>query len=341
MAHRRQGHQVEIFEATKNQIEIGSISIQKNALCILNYLGASGESFNGIKFDGLVMFESDRTEGFTQRWLIPQAAEDPGLFCNRKDLCEELRRLAIGQDGSGQPVNLRTGMKVVTCNPDEGTLTFEDGQVVHTDLILGGDGMGLCSKAPSSGWSCFRALFDVSKLDGIQELAWITEGVSGARFVGSKDEPFRAIFMNLCEDWSLINIVAIYLDSEQDSPGDQVTTREDVVQHFKDFHPNFLRILDLPLNQSFLRWKLLVLPELPTWTHGCAALLGDTAHAAFPSLGQGATIAVEEGGVLGCLLPLGTGKEDILARLEAFTFQSLCKPRGDFVRSKSAEQMLK
>jgi 2-polyprenyl-6-methoxyphenol hydroxylase-like FAD-dependent oxidoreductase len=67
-----------------------------------------------------------------------------GLFCNRKDLCEELRRLALGKDGMGQPVNLRRGEKVVACNPDDGTLTLEYGEIVHADLVLGGDGIGVC-----------------------------------------------------------------------------------------------------------------------------------------------------------------------------------------------------
>ncbi|KAJ7675183.1 hypothetical protein B0H17DRAFT_1240390 [Mycena rosella] len=127
------------------ETEIGLISIQKNALRIVEHLGVSRENFNGIIFDGLIMFESDKTEGLTQTWLI--GAEDPGFFCNRKDLCDELQCLAIGKEGTGHPANLRAGMKVVTCNPEEGTLTL--GEVVNTNLILGGDGIG-CFESSSS-----------------------------------------------------------------------------------------------------------------------------------------------------------------------------------------------
>ena len=71
-----------------------------------------------------------------------------GLFCNRKDHREELRRLALGKDGMGQPVNLRRGEKVVACNPDDGTLTLDGGEIVHADLVLGGDGIGVCLSTP-------------------------------------------------------------------------------------------------------------------------------------------------------------------------------------------------
>ncbi|KAJ7500270.1 FAD/NAD(P)-binding domain-containing protein [Mycena galericulata] len=343
---RRQGHVVQIFESSKNPTNIGSISIQINAYRVLKHLGASIENLRGVEFGGLIGFDSGSTEGNTQTWLVPEAKEDPGVFCNRKDLANELGRLALETTGAGLPVVVRVGKKVVECDPEQGTLTLDDGEVIQADVVLGCDGigslirtsiLGYSVKAPSSGWSCFRTLFDAAKMDGVPELAWMTEGISGGRFVFAKDEPFRAIFVNLCDKGSLVNLVAIYTDMEQDNPEwSQAATRAEIMERFKEFHPNFLRVLDLPLSDSFLRWKLLALPELPTWTRGRAVILGDAAHATFPHIGQGAAMAVEEGGALGCLLPLGTSPEDIPARLQAF--QSLCKPRGDFVSEESVSQ---
>ncbi|KAJ7853508.1 FAD/NAD(P)-binding domain-containing protein [Mycena olivaceomarginata] len=363
---RRQGHHVQagIFESSKNPTDIGSISIQINAFRVLKHLGASIENLGGVEFGGvcstlfhvsfcrhhelpsqLIGFDSESTNGDTQRWL--------GVFCNRKDLAKELRRLALANDGEGLPANLRIGKKVVACDPDEGNLTLDDGEVIHADVILGCDGIGVApsfrtsilgydQKAPSSGWSCFRTRFDAVKMDGIPELAWITEGVSGGRFVFAKEEPFRALFVNLCESGKSVNLVAIYTDTEQDNPGEPIFSpgghTEEVVERFEDFHPDFRRVLDLPSSDSFLRWKLLALPELPTWTRGRAAILGDAAHATFPFLGQGAAMAVEEGGALGCLLPRGTNVKDIPSRLQAY--ETLCKPRGDFVSAESIAEAL-
>ncbi|KAJ7330981.1 hypothetical protein DFH08DRAFT_815065 [Mycena albidolilacea] len=55
--------------------------------------------------------------------------------------------------------------------------------------------------------------------------------------------------------------------------------------------------------------------------------------------GQGAGMAVEDGGSLGFLLPAGTRREDIPARLEAY--QRLRTERGGFVNTKSVAQLSK
>lgn len=112
--------------------------------------------------------------------------------------------------------------------------------------------------------------------------------------------------------------------------------REEILDHFKDFHPKFLRLLDLPADSPPMRWQLRAMPLLPTWIRGRAALLGDSAHATLPLLGQGAAMAFEEAATLGCLLPLGTTKEDIPARLEAY--QTLSKERGEYVNVESLAQ---
>jgi hypothetical protein len=84
--------------------------------------------------------------------------------------------------------------------------------------------IGRVQKAPYLGWCCFRALFDASKLKDIPELAWITEGVSGGKFVAPKDEPFRALFLNLCRDGTVINLVALYVDPEKDDSSESRST---------------------------------------------------------------------------------------------------------------------
>jgi len=64
--------------------------------------------------------------------------------------------------------------------------------------------------------------------------------------------------------------------------------------------------------------------------------MGDAAHAMYPSLGQGAAQGIEDAAALSVLLPLGTTRESIPARLEAF--QSIRKERADAVAQESIDQ---
>ncbi|KAK7052414.1 FAD/NAD(P)-binding domain-containing protein [Favolaschia claudopus] len=345
IALRRQGHRVQVFEQFHRPLEIGSISIQRNAYFVIKHLGVSIENLKGVDFTGLIGFGSDNLEGNPQTWKLPEAQKDPGIFCNRKDLADELKRLALEPSYPGEPVNLKIA-KVVACDPDQGTLTLFDGEVISADLILGCDGIGSIvrtsilgynQKALSSGHSCFRAWFEQKQVESRSEFSWITEGISGGRFIFAANEPFRAIFINACDDGKLWNLVAIYTDDNQDNPEwSQSATKEEIVDIYKDFHPNFRKVLELPPGDSYLRWKLLSLPPLPTWTRGRAVILGDSGGATTPYLGQGAAMAMEEGGTLGELFPPGTTVKDIPARLNAFV--SLCKPRAEFVSNESVEQ---
>jgi salicylate hydroxylase len=190
-------------------------------------------------------------------------------------------------------------------------------------------------------------------LDELTDLEWLTEGLHGARSVIMREKEFRMFFIYPCRSGTLINFVAIYPDGEQDAAGVAIHSNispstdapidwtptanlDEVRGKYTDFHPKFLRILDLPLHTPILKWQLRAVPILPTWIRGRAALLGDAAHATLPLLGQGAAMAIEEAAVLGCLLPLGTTKEDIPARLEAY--QTLRKERGEFVGMESVSQ---
>jgi len=49
-------------------------------------------------------------------------------------------------------------------------------------------------------------------------------------------------------------------------------------------------------------------------------------------------MALEDAAAIGCLIPLGTRREDIPARLEAY--QHLRKSRGEFVNRESLEQAI-
>ncbi|KAK7045205.1 FAD/NAD(P)-binding domain-containing protein [Favolaschia claudopus] len=348
VALRRQGHQVDILESSLMNKEIGAaITVQANAMRVLEHLGYNPVNLKGVDFFGTMRFSGSGGEGTENRFLIPKdEMARAGWLCHRTDLHDELKRLAIGEDGVGPPARLHLGQEVVFCDAVAGKVTLKNGEVCEADLILGCDGirsmirtsvLGYAQPPLPSGISTFRCLFNAEKLEGLDDMDWFTKGMSGARTVTSPEKRFRMLFLFPCRKGSLINVVAHHVDDrEQDSlKRNETVSVEEVVDEFQGFHYRYLKFLQLA-EQPILRWQLLALPILPTWINGRTALLGDAAHGTLPTMGQGAGMALEDAAAIGCLIPSGTKPEDIPKRLEAY--EKLRKSRGEFVNRESLEQ---
>ncbi|KAJ7757714.1 FAD/NAD(P)-binding domain-containing protein [Mycena maculata] len=171
-------------------------------------------------------------------------------------------------------------------------------------------------------------VLDTSNLRDIPELEWLHGGDSGTRSIVLKAGPLKMLFIYPCCNGILINDAATWVPT---------ATCEELLAKFSDFDPKYLRLFDLPAHSEIHKWKLRLLPLLPTWISSRAALLGDAAHATLSLLGQGAAMAIEEARSLGPLLPAGTRREDIPSRLPVY--QDLRKPLGEFVKTESFEQI--
>ncbi|CAK5269576.1 unnamed protein product [Mycena citricolor] len=375
MALRQSGHIVQVFERTENKTEVGAaLGLQPNAMRVLKQLGVEEKNLKGVYTRGIIGFDPETGEE-KQAKFAPRAEQgennaslslfDPASFpnvtigqwllmCHRTDIYEELKRITLDPAGDLPPVSMRFGCKVLSCSPEEGDVVLESGEVVQADLVIGADGiqslirthvLGYVQDASPSGVACCRAVFHAPPADGRQPgLEWLTEGIEGARSVASKGLPLRMMLCYPCRNGELINAVFMYMETEEEKEevSNAVTiptmSPTEVRAKFADFHPKFQRLLDLPNHTGrIFRWRLRTLPALPTWYKGRTALLGDAAHATVPFLAQGAAMAIEDAAVLACLLPIGTRREDISARLAVW--EEIRKPRADFVNKKSIEQM--
>ncbi|KAJ7833088.1 FAD/NAD(P)-binding domain-containing protein [Mycena olivaceomarginata] len=321
IALRRNGHHVKIFEASQTKAEIGAgVGVQANALSILRQFGYSRENLKPANFDGTIDFDAKNGIGIPRPLLtsMPDGVHD-SVFCHRNDLYDELKRLATGESIGGPPAQLLFNSKVVACDAEAGTVTLGNSEIIHADVVIGADGIhsivrtsvvGHTVKPPALGLTCFRGLFDASNLNELEDLEWLTEGLNGARTVMMQEEELRMIFVYPCRNGSLINFVGHHTDPNQEAADwSPIATLEKVREKFADFHPKFLRVFDLPLHTPISKWQF---------------------------LGQGAAMAIEEAAVLGCLLPAGTTKGDVPARLEAY--QTLCKERGEFVSTAAVSE---
>lgn len=105
---------------------------------------------------------------------------------------------------------------------------------------------------------------------------------------------------------------------------------------FAAYPPAAQTLLDRITNDDIVKWSVYDVPPLPTWTCGRIAVIGDGAHAASPTLGQGAGMALEDAFVLGQCL--STVDAPISERL--LEFQRRRKPRAEHLAFESRSRSL-
>jgi 2-polyprenyl-6-methoxyphenol hydroxylase-like FAD-dependent oxidoreductase len=202
---------------------------------------------------------------------------------------------------------------------------FEDGSEAEGDLLVGGDGIHSRTRRvvmPGAPEPRYAGLIDsggftsvpaVPPSGGVMRMTFGKKGFFGYQVVPSGE---------------------VYWFENYGEPGEPDRTelqavpderwRERLLEIHDDDHEPVAEIIRS--TREIGRWPSYDMPSLPTWHEGPVCLIGDAAHAALPSAGQGASMAMEDAVVLArCLRDLG-GVE------EAFTaFERLRKDRVEQV----------
>ena len=80
----------------------------------------------------------------------------------------------------------------------------------------------------------------------------------------------------------------------------QECDRSEVMKTFAGWHEPLLQLLGS--SERYYKWALYDREPLDRWNKGRATLLGDSAHAMLPHIGQGACMAIEDGYMLAELI---------------------------------------
>ncbi|KAJ5117213.1 hypothetical protein N7476_006489 [Penicillium atrosanguineum] len=359
IALRRQGHDVHVFEKSRFISELGAaINVPPNAYGVLLHLGVDPAKDGAVEMryiteydkSGVHMKVTDfatRNNGWQHSWLL----------AHRVDLHSQLKEAAGCHQGVGNPAKIHTSSMVINVDMESATITLEDGTTVSGDVVIGADGIhsrsrvGLTEERPfPSGKSAYRFLLKKKDVWQNPKLRNIVRTEGNLAFWFGTD---RRIIMYPTRKGDVFNFVCIYPDQNPDPVSgawDDLGHQVDLLKAFEGFDSRVLELLKMADPATLKVWRLMDMGKISCWTKGHFALLGDAAHPFLPHQGQGGAQAIEDAVCLGVLLPIGTKRYDVPARLQLYQeirkeraekVQSLTRLSGEDVRADSSNNLEK
>jgi salicylate hydroxylase len=294
LALEQRGVETIVCEQTPALSEFGAgLNLTPNAIKALRALGLeAGIEAIGSGSDFLLMrsWKSGRVISRTRRGDFRKTFGAPNLTVHRADLLAVLR-------GGLKSTDIRLGKRAVAVETgDRGAVArFADGSEIEADIVVGADGIHSVVRnslfgadAPRfTGCICWRGM---APADAVPRDINITDG---ALWMG----PHGHVVHYPVRRGELVNIVA-HFDSHAwtEESWTHECCVEEVTTAYAGWNSALTRLF--PYSTRWYKWALYDRDPLERWSKGRATLLGDSAHAMLPYLGQGAAMAIEDGCVL-------------------------------------------
>jgi salicylate hydroxylase len=298
LALERRGAEVVVAEQSATLSEIGAgLNLTPNAVKALRALGVEDEVnaiASGTEFLNIRSWRSGRYISRMRRGDFKQKFGAPNLSVHRADLLDVLA-------GALRTTEVRLGLRAVAVEPGEqsAAVRFADGTAIEADIVVGADGIHSVARtslfgadAPRfTGCICWRGMAEVAAVPPDIDVR------DGALWMG----PHGHVVHYPVRRGELLNIVA-HCDS--DAWTEESWTHEcdvsEVLKTYANWNPALTRLY--PCSTRWYKWALYDRDPLTTWSRGRATLLGDSAHAMLPYLGQGAAMAIEDACVLAAMV---------------------------------------
>jgi salicylate hydroxylase len=226
---------------------------------------------------------------------------------------------------------LHVGHKLVALdhNRESVIARFDNGATAEADLLVGADGIhsrvrGLVfgpEKPRFTGCVVWRALVPAERIKHLEVETvshnWMGPGGHVVHYWVSAGRMMNVVCVVEHGDWT----------KESWTDKGEVS---DVLARYEGWHPT-VRGLISAFPETFI-WALHDRAELPRWSAGRVALLGDACHPMLPMMAQGAAQAIEDGAALASLLK--AMPDDIAGALARY--EALRKPRATRLQQASA-----
>jgi salicylate hydroxylase len=313
----RTGWRVTVLEQAATIGEIGAgIQLSPNGVHVLSSLGVL-EALLPTTFrpeavemrlgrSGRRVFRIELAETAVRRWGAPY------LHVHRADLIDAL---LTGTAGSGLDITLHTGSAVrgYEQGPQEVTALLDSGRRVSGSVLVGADGIHSVIRSRMLGADKPRFTGHVAwrVTVPVERLGRDVPPPTACLWVGDRH---HAITYRL-RGGALVNLVAVVeRDEWRGESWTERGTRQEALTDFGGWHPMVTTALKEA--DAHYRWALFDREPLENWVDARVVLLGDACHPMLPYLAQGATMAIEDAGILAHRLEL-TG--DVTRALRSYS----------------------
>ena len=290
---KRAGIEAEIYEA-RTTPEGYILSLASNGVAVLKMLGLDRATLE----EGSPIARSIMWNGKGRRLAeMPLAGEgEQSVFIKRIPL-----NLILSDEAERQGIRIERGKKLenIEVTGQGGVIaTFQDGSTANGDLLIGCDGVHSRTRKfvdPTFPGALFTGLMNTGGYTSGLNMSPTPETI---HFIFGKQAFFGYHVRSSGEAYWFAN----YMRAKKLN-GEEVEniTSEKRSQRLLELFQN-----DQPFISDIVRSTETVIPDYPTyilskqpaWHQGPVVLLGDAAHAISPSSGQGASMALEDAGVL-------------------------------------------
>jgi 2-polyprenyl-6-methoxyphenol hydroxylase-like FAD-dependent oxidoreductase len=289
---RQQGHHVTILEQSSFANELGAaVHLAPNANGLLRRMGLIAEETGANPALLMTQYLPNGKELFTVD--LEQAGkmwQHKWLLAHRVHIHAELRKRATAQEGKGKKAELRTSSKVMDVD-NKGRVTLANGEVIEADLVVGADGVHSQTRGKlpgakdfkpfGSGKSAFRFVMQRSKALSDEDTKPLVEKPGHLQMFFAKD---RRIVIYPTYNNELLNFVCIHPTAESKNNPEalgewqQQGQMSNMLEVYKDFAPNVVKLLSMAEEETLKVWVLLDMEDLPTWTDERLVCIGDAAH---------------------------------------------------------------
>ncbi|CEJ61785.1 hypothetical protein PMG11_10304 [Penicillium brasilianum] len=346
----RAGHNVTILERVHEIAEVGAgIQIAPNAARILGRFGVLSEvvkKANVLEKNSLRRYKNDEELGTAP--LMPKVGQEysaPLCVIHRGDLQSILLRAVQNEN-----IDLKLNSRVISPDSEfSGKVHLQTGEEMAADVVIAADGIksdirqsiakfhGHIDHAQPTGDAAYRIMIPRKELENDPDALKLLESNVGMRWMG----PGGHIMAYPIKNNGLYNMVLLHPKPSGKSDEESWTqqgSKKEMQQFYEQWSPLVRKLLSYVPEGEVKEWTLNSHAFLPSWVENRTVLMGDACHPMLPYVAQGAAQAIEDAGVLACVLSLSGEDVDIPTRLKVY--EIIRKERAEKIQNSAAETRL-